>query len=187
VRDHIDLMFGHWQMPVVWLQSLDGIAPFFFMPWVVWLWTVQARRGREPGEYTKMAIGCFIFGAATMLLAAASLVAGAGRASLLWSIAFHLGSNIGWLYFSPVATATFTRVAPRSVNATMVGVYYLSIFLGSTISGRLGALYETLSPAAFWTVHAVIVATGGALFLLLGVFARRTIEKPTSQMAQHKG
>jgi hypothetical protein len=31
----------------------------------------------------------------------------------------------------------------------MIGIYYLSIFAGSTISGRLGGLYERLSSAQF--------------------------------------
>jgi POT family proton-dependent oligopeptide transporter len=54
-------------------------------------------------------------------------------------------------------------------------VYYLSIFLGSVASGRLGGLYETLSPAAFWTLHAAIVGAGGVAFLILGFIARRTV------------
>ena len=47
----------------------------------------------------------------------------------------------------------------------MIGTYYLSIFAGSTISGRLGALYERLSSAQFWLIHAAIVTAGGLLIL----------------------
>ena len=46
----------------------------------------------------------------------------------------------------------------------MVGVYYLAIFAGSLISGRLGGLYESVSPTVFWTLHAGIVAAAGAIF-----------------------
>lgn len=183
VRDHVDLTFGHWTMPVVWLQSLDGIAPFLFLPIVLPMWHRQRMRGREPNEFTKMAIGCFIFGAATMLLAGGSLQAGvAGRASLLWSLGFHLISNIGWLFFSPIAQAFVTRAAPASVNATMLGVYYLSIFFGSIVSGRLGGLYERLPAAQFWTLHAAIVAGGGVLILLLGAAMRPALRKSESTM-----
>ncbi len=55
-------------------------------------------------------------------------------------------------------------MAPKPVNAMMVGVYYLSIFAGSLISGRLGGLYESLSPTAFWGLHAAIVAGAGVIF-----------------------
>jgi POT family proton-dependent oligopeptide transporter len=57
----------------------------------------------------------------------------------------------------------------------MIGVYYLSIFAGSTIGGRLGGLYEHLSPAEFWLLHAAIVAAGGLLILLFGPRLRREL------------
>ena len=31
-RDHVALRFGHWTMPVPWLQSLDGLSPFLCLP-----------------------------------------------------------------------------------------------------------------------------------------------------------
>jgi POT family proton-dependent oligopeptide transporter len=169
VRDHVDLKFGSWTMPVPWLQSLDGLAPFIWLPVFLVVWRRQARRGREPGEFGKMALGCLIFGASTLLLAMATFFPGAsGKASLLWAIAFHMGSNIGWLYFSPIATALYSRAAPKPVNATMMGVNSLSVFFGSVISGRLGGLYEKLDPAQFWTLHAAIVCGGAAVILLIG-------------------
>jgi POT family proton-dependent oligopeptide transporter len=60
----------------------------------------------------------------------------------------------------------FVRSAPPSVSALMIGVYYLSIFIGSIVSGRLGVLYERLEPANFWFLHAAIPA-GGAMTILL--------------------
>jgi POT family proton-dependent oligopeptide transporter len=173
VRDHVALRFGDWTMPIPWLQSLDGIAPFLFLPAALALWRWQASRGAEPNEFTKMAIGCFLFGASTFWLAWAQLAFGAHRAPLVWAIAFHAGSNIGWLYFSPVVLALYSRLAPRAVNATMMGVYFLSVFLGSVISGRLGGLYEKLSPFQFWSLHAALCASGGVLLLVIGAFVAR--------------
>jgi POT family proton-dependent oligopeptide transporter len=57
----------------------------------------------------------------------------------------------------------------------MIGTYYLSIFAGSTISGRLGGLYERLSSAEFWLLHAAIVAAGGVLILLFAPRLRREL------------
>jgi POT family proton-dependent oligopeptide transporter len=33
--------------------------------------------------------------------------------------------------------------------------------------GRIGALYETMTPAAFWGLHAAIAAVGGVLAMTL--------------------
>ena len=65
-------------------QSLDGIAPFVWLPVFLAVWRWQAGRGREPGEFGKMAIGCLVFGASTMLLALANFFPdSAGKASIL--------------------------------------------------------------------------------------------------------
>jgi POT family proton-dependent oligopeptide transporter len=169
VRDHIRLGIGGFTVPVPWLQALDGLAPFICLPPMLMFWRWQAARGREPGEFTKAGIGCFIFAAGTMLLAVAGFDADAsGRSPLLWAVAFHLTTNLGWLYFTPTMIAIITRSAPAQVSATLVGVGMLATFLGSLISGRIGGLYESLAPFQFWSLHAAIVATGGLIFLFVG-------------------
>ncbi|THD61189.1 peptide MFS transporter [Phenylobacterium sp.] len=169
VRDHIQLGIGSFTVPVPWLQALDGLAPFICLPPMLAFWRWQAARGQEPGEFLKAAIGCFIFAAGTMLLAVAGFAAdAAGRSSLLWAVAFHLTSNLGWLYFTPTMVAIFTRSAPAQVSATLVGVNMLATFFGSLICGRIGGLYESLTPFRFWSLHAAIVAAGGVIFLTIG-------------------
>ncbi len=178
VRDHVNLTFGHWTMPVPWLQSLDGLAPFACMPLVLMLWRWQRTRGREPNEFAKMTIGCWIFGASTLLLAAASVAAGAtGRASLAWAVAFHLCSNIGWIFFAPTTTALVSRAAPDKINATMIGGYSLAVFMGSVISGRLGALYERWPASEFWLLHAALVSLGGVLVLMFGALMKPALQQ----------
>lgn len=176
VRDHVRLSFGAFQMPVPWLQALDGLAPVLVMPLFLALWRRQAAQGREPDDIGKMAIGCLIFAGGTAWLALAPLVSGAdGRAPLLWAVAFHLLSNIGWLYFTPIALGLYATRSPEGVRGTMLGVNLLSTFFGSTISGRLGGLYETLTASQFWLLHAAIVGTGGVAILALRPVLRRLL------------
>ena len=169
VRDHVQLHIGSFTVPVPWFQAIDGLSPFICLPPMLMFWRWQAARGREPSQFAKAAIGCFIFGAGTLWLAGAGLVTGGdGRAPILWPVMFHLVSNLGWLYFTPTMVSLFTRAAPASVVATLVGLNMFSTTLGSFASGRLGSLYETLSPPQFWALHAAIAALGGVLFLLIG-------------------
>jgi proton-dependent oligopeptide transporter, POT family len=173
-RDHVELRIGAFLMPVPWLQSLDGLAPFALLPLVLALWRRQARAGREPGEFVKVAIGCFIFAVSTAWLAAAGFVLdGAGRTPLIWAVAFHIFSNAGWLFFSPTMSALYSRLAPASVNATLMGAGTLAVFLGSVVSGRLGGLYEAWPAWAFWLLHAGLVGLGGILALAMGSRLRR--------------
>jgi POT family proton-dependent oligopeptide transporter len=87
-------------------------------------------------------------------------------------LGFHLLSNLGWVYFAPTITALFSRLAPASVNATMIGVSQLAVSLGSITSGRLGGLYERLAPGVFWGLHALSAALGGVLMLIIGAYVR---------------
>src|SRR3954471_6412886 len=104
VRDHLELGIGSFQMPIPWLQALDGVAPILVMPVFLGLWRRQAARGAEPDDLRKIALGCLIFGAGTLWLALAPLVSSPdGRAPLLWAVPFHLISNSGWLYVTPIA------------------------------------------------------------------------------------
>jgi len=176
VRDNLDLTIGTFQMPIPWLQALDGVSPIIVMPVFLALWRRQAERGSEPGDLTKMAIGCLIFGAATSWLALAPLAAGAdGRAPLLWAVAFHISSNIGWLYLTPIAMAFFAAQAPARTRGTLLGVNYLNTFAGSVISGRLGGLYEQVSATQFWLIHAAIVGAGGLALLIFSPLLRRAL------------
>lgn len=178
VRDHIDLNVMGFAVPVPWLQSLDGLMPAASVPVMLALWKWQAKRGSEPELLTKMAIGCLIFGAAVLLLVLGSHSPGStARAPLLIPIAFHVVSNIGWIYFSPVATTLVLTRAPEPTRGLMYGILTLSVTAGSLISGRLGALYDTIPASHFWLIHAAIVGGAGiAFFLLRGQLGSRLPE-----------
>lgn len=173
-RDHVDMGIGGWLMPVPWLQAVDALGVIVLMPFVLRVWKRQALRASEPDDLTKLAIGGMLFGVAVAWLAGANLAASSsGKVPLVWALAYHFLSAIGYLYFAPVALAFFSRTAPTSINAMMIGCYYLTIFAGSTISGRLGGLYERLPAAQFWLIHAASAALGGLLILLLRQRLRR--------------
>ena len=180
VRDNVNLAIGSWRMPVPWLQSVDALGVIVLVLPMLRFWRWQASRSREPDDVTKLAIGCLLFGVAIAWLAAGETVADAtGKVPLVWPLVYHFLAAVGYLYFGPVAIAVFSRSAPGSVNAMMIGTYYLSIFAGSTISGRLGALYGRLSSAQFWLLHAAIVTAGGLLILFFTARLRRELTPRT--------
>src|SRR2546421_3814477 len=154
-------------IPVTWFQSLDSLAVLVLGPVVLWFWRSQARRGTEPGDLVKIAVGCAFFAIACVALSVGELTAGAGQVDVIWPTAFHFICAIGYLYVAPIALALCSRAAPAPVNAMMVGVYYLSLFAGSVASGWLGRFYEAMSPARFWLMHGTIVAAAVALILFL--------------------
>ena len=168
VRDHIQMRVGNFEVPVPWLQSLDGLAPAAYAPVVILLWRWQARRGTEPDLFVKIALGCLIFSAAMLLLAAAPVFAGANGRGPLWiPVVFHLVSNFGAIYFSPVVQAFDAGRAPEAWRGTLLAMDTMSVSAASILSGTMGGWYETMPPVTFWSINAAIVGGAGIALLLV--------------------
>jgi len=166
LRDRVDRGVFDATVPVTWFQSLDSLAVLLLAPVVIWLWRLQSRRKAEPGELTKIALGCAAFAVACAGLALGEVTA-AGKVALIWPVLFHFICAVAYLYAGPVALALVSRAAPPAVNAMMVGTYYLALFAGGLVSGWLGRFYEQMPAASFWLMHGAIVGGGGVLILLL--------------------
>jgi POT family proton-dependent oligopeptide transporter len=115
-----------------------------------------------------------IFAAATMLLAGAPLMAGADGLAPLWiPVLFHLVSNWGGAYFSPVMQTFYAARAPEQWRGSLLGVDALSVSVASILSGAMGSWYETTTPPLFWTATAAIAGVAGVLVLLARGALRR--------------
>jgi POT family proton-dependent oligopeptide transporter len=168
VRDHVDLTVGTFEVPVPWMQSLDGLAPAMFIPLVVLYWRWQAKRGTEQDIFTKMGVGCVIFAIGVAWLAAAPLVADSqGRAPLLWPVMFHLISNLGAVYFAPVMLTLWAGRAPAAWRGTLLGIEALAAAVASLLSGYMGGWYEVMDPSTFWLINTAIVGGAGLAVLVL--------------------
>jgi proton-dependent oligopeptide transporter, POT family len=75
--------------------------------------------------------------------------------------------GVAFLYYWPPLLALVSRAAPPSVRATLMGAVFLSLFLANITLGWLGGLYEHITPAQFWALHAAIAASGAILAFTL--------------------
>jgi proton-dependent oligopeptide transporter, POT family len=158
-------------VPTAWYNSVDPLFSILGVPALFWLWRRQAAGRGEPSDVMKMAQGAALAAASNLVLVAAALVTPeGGRVSMLWPLAYCVGLGIAFLYYWPPLLALVARAAPPRVNATMMGVAFLSMFIANIMVGVLGGLYESLGPTSFWALHAAIGAAGA---VLLFVLARR--------------
>ncbi|HEY0326967.1 MAG TPA: peptide MFS transporter [Allosphingosinicella sp.] len=176
VQEHVDLSLGAFEIPVPWYQSVDPLFSIIGVPVLFALWGWQARRRGEPGDLAKIGIGASLAACANLILVAAILVSGGDRIHPLWPFLYCGTMGIAFLYYWPTLLALVSRAAPASVNATMMGVCFLTLFVGNNVIGWLGGFYESLGPLRFWLLHAGIGATGAVLVLLFGGALRRALE-----------
>ena len=179
LQDHADLNAFGFQIPIPWFYSIDPLASIVSVPVLFALWGRQARVGREPALLTKIAIGSSICGAANLILVAA-IALSQGRVLWVWPVLYCTIQGVGFMYFWPNLLALVSKAAPPKINATMMGVSFLTLFVGNNLIGRIGSYYEQMTPAAFWTIHAAIGVTGGIIIMIFRGRLERNLELPAT-------
>jgi len=161
-------------IPTTWFQAVNPFLIFAFTPLVLAFWRRQAARGTEPSTVLKMAYGCFGNAAANLVLFAAALMAGGGKASWLWLIGYFVVLTVGELYLSPIGLSLVTKVAPARAISMMMGVWLATSFTGGFLAGYLGSLWSGMEKSSFFLMLAIIAALAG-LTILAFVRPLRTV------------
>ena len=166
---NMDLVLFDWRVPTTWLQAVDAIISTATMVASIGFWRWWSKRRQEPDELAKMALGSLIAagGPALIIIAAGLVETTHGKVSFAWTLGYTIVNDFGFANILPVGLALYSRVAPHKLEGLVIGVYYLHLFLGNTFVGWLAGFLETMPGAAFWGLHAALVA--GAGVLLLGV------------------
>jgi len=159
-------VFG-WNMPTTWYQSFNPFMIFAFAPLLNMVWAWQDKRGREPTSVVKMAMGCLLLGAGYVVMIGAALVVPAqARGSLFWLVSATFVFTIGELYLSPIGLSLVTKVAPKRYVSMLMGMWFLSSFLGNYLSGFLGTFYSVLKGNVFFAMLAGLAAITGVVMWL---------------------
>ena len=180
-----NLQFLDFTMPTSWLVTLDATLSFSMLVAVPVFWKWWSRTRQEPDEISKMIIGSFFTVAGGLCLFIAALTQGEGaKIGLFWPFMFHLLNSIGFAHILPVSLALFSKIAPRQINATVIGLYYLAFFLANYTVGQIGQLYSTLPTTTFWLIHVASAAFGLVAFWMFKlVIGRRMMTGPEEQAA----
>jgi POT family proton-dependent oligopeptide transporter len=166
-----DLVFLGERLPTSWLITLDAITSVTFLALVAIFYSWYGKRAKEPDEVTKMIIGSAfsVAGMLCLFMAAASTAPGE-KIGLFWPVMFHLLNSIGFAHMLPVSLALFAKVAPKAINATVIGIYYLAFFTANALVGYVGGWFETMPTTSFWLMHAGFAAIAGVAFVLFKLF-----------------
>jgi proton-dependent oligopeptide transporter, POT family len=158
----LNLLLTTVEIPVTWFQAFNPFMIFAFTPFIVALWSWQARRGREPSTVTKMAFGCFGIALANLVLVAAAWsVGGGGKASWLWLFWYFAVLTVAELYLSPIGLSLVSKVAPAKILSLMMGVWLATSFTGNLAAGWLGSFWSSMDKADFFLMIAAIAALAG--------------------------
>jgi POT family proton-dependent oligopeptide transporter len=182
LQQHADLNAGGFRIPIPWYSSIDPLASMVSVPFLFSLWRKQAERsGSEPSDLGKIAAGAWVCMAANLVLVAAIAAAGSAPVLWIWPALYCVLQGVGFIYYWPTLLALVSRCAPPKINATMMGICFLVLFVANNLIGWIGTFYAEMTPLAFWLMHAGIAATGGILVLLFGPALNRILEPRETQ------
>jgi proton-dependent oligopeptide transporter, POT family len=168
-------IFG-WAYPSSWFQSVQPIFVIAFAPVFAWIW--QKLGDRQPSSPGKFTIGLLFAGLAFVVVTIASMLTGGGRVSPLWLICVYFLQSVGELCLSPVGLSTVTKLAPARMVGLMMGVWFLSISIGSYIAGLTTRFFAGNDPAvltrAFRTFAVITLIAAVLLAILTPAIKRMT-------------
>ena len=153
------------QIPSTWFQSFNPMCIVLMAPLLDIFWQWQAKRGTEPTSVSKMAIGAVILGLSFIVMIVGANVVGDGKGSLFWPLACTFLLTIGELYLSPIGLSLVTKVSPAKLVSMMMGMWFISSFLGNTLSGYIGVYYTIWPKEQFFGFLTVLgLASGIAMW-----------------------
>ena len=181
LQDHVDLSIGGFVIPVPWYQSLDALGAMLVVPVLFTIWRLQASRCGEPGELSKIGTGAWIAAGSYLVLIAGIFLANGELVHPVWPALCTLGMGAAFIYQWPTLLALVSRAAPAKINATMMGIAFISLFVANNLVGWIGSFYEKMSPTQFWLLHSAIAASGGVIIIVFGRTLGRSLATDAAQ------
>jgi len=170
--DFTDRMLFGWEVPILWLQSVNSLFVITLAPVFAALWVAMAKRGADLSSPAKFAFGLFFAGLGFLLMVTASdrvISLGEGaRVSMLWLSGSYLLQTLGELSLSPVGLSSMTKLAPRRFVGQMMGVWFLASALGNLIAGLVGG---HVNPENLAEMPQLFQRTAMSLFIAAAVLA----------------
>ncbi len=180
-----DLSIAGFALPSTWLVTIDAAVSFSMLVAVAAFWKWWGTHRREPDELSKMIIGSVftVAGGLCLFMAALTQPAG-GKISMAWPLMFELFNSIGFAHVLPISLALFSKISPKQITSTVIGLYYLSFFVANGVVGYVGGLYSSLPTTTFWLLHVASAAFGLVAFSVFKLVLGKRMTDSTADQAK---
>jgi POT family proton-dependent oligopeptide transporter len=162
-------IFG-WEMPVSWVNSVNPVFIVLLAPVIAAVWFKLG--SRQPSSPIKFAVGTGLIGLGFLLFLPLS-GGGANSTPLLAMIGILFVITIAELLLSPVGLSLSTKLAPKAFRSQMVALNFLSVALGTALSGSLAKYYSPADETSYFGVVGGAAIVIGFLLALLSPVIRK--------------
>ncbi len=165
----LDLFGGHFIIPATWFQSINPLLIIALTPALIALWGRLEHRRGAANLFWRMSLGCVVTSLAMVVMVGAAALYGDTHRPVGpgWVVSYFVLLTIGELMVIPVGLTLVSELAPASAAAMAMGGWYIAKFLGSLLSGVMGAWWGVIPATVFFAIGAgSVLLAAGALFWL---------------------
>jgi len=168
---YTDLDVFGWRIPAGDMQTIPPVFIIVLAPVFAALWVRLGKRDRDLSSAAKFAWGLLLMSAGMLVMYLAALrVLHGSKVSPLWLTATYFLTACGELCLSPVGLSSTTKLAPARFAGQAMGLWFLTLALGSFLAGLLSGDYNAQHLATLPALYLKLFwwsAAGGALMLLI--------------------
>jgi POT family proton-dependent oligopeptide transporter len=152
------------------VQSINPVFIIILSGIFAAIWT---RLGdRQPPTPYKFAAGTIVMGIAFLLFIPMASTE-ANSAPLLGVAGVILVFTVAELLLSPVGLSLATKLAPKAFHTQMVALFFLSVALGTALSGTLAGYYSVDTQVPYFGILGVVAIVIGVALALMTPWLRR--------------
>lgn len=136
---HVARTLGDWTVPAAQFKGLVPLTVIVCAPFFAWLWPTLARRGRNPGTLSKLAVSLGLMALALALLYHAAMK-GSTYVHMGW-LAVALGvMGVADVFWCTAGCNAVVTLAPVRLQGLMLGFYQFAIACGNYLASGLARL-----------------------------------------------
>lgn len=174
-KDHTQLTYGGFKIPVGWFQSLNPLFIIIFAPVFAAVWVKLGNR--QPSTPKKFSLGLLFAGLSFLVMVIpASIHGNETLASPLWLVLSFFLVVVGELCLSPVGLSTTTKLAPAAFSAQTMSLWFLTSAAAQAINAQLVQYYENISQVVYFAALGGVSVILGLIVLMISPKIQRLMK-----------
>ena len=156
------LEFMDFEIPASWFQSINPLLIILLGFYVSAFWIFLSKKKLLCSSIFKISTGLIIMGTGFIFMYFASVESSnLGKSSMYWLLLAYLFHTVGELCASPIILSYITKLSPKKIIASVMGIYFATIGLGNKLAGTIGQYSDNLGEkTVFLGIFFVCLITG---------------------------
>ena len=155
------------EVPASWFQSINPLMIILFGFYVSTFWYYLEKKNIINSSIFKISIGIIIMGLGFIFMYLAALEFEVkGESSMFWLVLAYLFHTLGELCASPVILSYITKLSPKRIVSSVMGLYFAAIGIGNKLAGSVGQYSEKFGEKSIFLGITLICISVGIIVIL---------------------